>query len=527
MSGIFIVGSGSSAAAAAAALVARGYRPTVLDVGLGPEPHAVELKNELAASPVGQWRAEALRELKTMDGASLCGIPRKRWFGSDFPFRHLTADRELEPAGVSISRSYARGGFSNVWGAAFRTVDASDIADWPFGPDELTPHYESVRSLMGLNDNGTEDTTRSSDPAHPPDSLRLSYQARAVLENMKRHRARLAGAGIRFEPSRLAVRNGDREDGCRYCGLCLFGCPYDCIYSASRTITELLTAQRIDYVPGVFVEKLQSRQGRVRIQVWDIREKRRRHFEASLVLVGAGVLSTARIMLESLGRYERPLTIRHSEHFTLPFFLLRGSNGVFEEALHTLCQLFVEIEDRHLSPRRIHLQLYTYNDLYLDLMRDRLGSIGSLLDYPLRQAASRLLAIFGYLPSDISSSMDFILRSEGSPGILLRGRPNRSATAIPRRVGWKLLRHWRDLGGMPLVFRTVTDLPGGGYHSGATFPMSEIPQFPRTDLLGRLPQFEHVHLIDASVLPSIPAVPTAVTVMANAHRIASLCVVPS
>ena len=57
--------------------------------------------------------------------------------------------------------------------------------------------------------------------------------------------------------------------------------------------------------------------------------------------------------------------------------------------------------------------------------------------------------------------------------------------------------------------------------------MSESPRFPQTDELGRLAQFEHVHLIDASVLPTIPAVPTAVTVMANAHRIASLCPVPS
>jgi choline dehydrogenase-like flavoprotein len=30
-----------------------------------------------------------------------------------------------------------------------------------------------------------------------------------------------------------------------------------------------------------------------------------------------------------------------------------------------------------------------------------------------------------------------------------------------------------------------------------------------------------VHIVDASVLPTIPASPTAFTVMANAHRIAS------
>ncbi len=33
----------------------------------------------------------------------------------------------------------------------------------------------------------------------------------------------------------------DREHyGCRYCGLCLFGCPYDSRYSAVNTLSELV-----------------------------------------------------------------------------------------------------------------------------------------------------------------------------------------------------------------------------------------------------------------------------------------------
>ena len=527
MSRIFIIGSGSSAVAAAAALVERGYRPTLLDVGFCPDPHALELKNELAASPPGQWRAESLHELRTMDRVSRCGVPRKRWFGSDFPFRSLSRDRELDALDVSMARSYARGGFSNVWGAAFRTVVSSDVADWPFGPEALQPHYEAVRTLMGLSEGDTSPRGPGEYPSHPADTLRLSRQAQSVFRNMEHHRDRLERAGISFGPSQLAVRNGDREDGCLYCGLCLFGCPFDCIYGASRTIGEFLKSNRINYVPGVFVEKIRAERNRMTVRYWDVREQRRRDLEASLVLIGAGVLSTTRIVLESLGYYDRPLQIRHSDHFTLPFLRFRGCDSVFDEALHTLCQLFIEIEDRAISPNRIHLQIYTYNDLYMDLMRDMLGPFGSLLRYPLRKAVTRLLAIFGYLPSELSSSVEFVLQSGGSGRILLRGRPSPHSRSVPRQVGRKLLRHCRDLGGVPVMFRTVADLPGGGYHSGGDFPMSESPRFPQTDELGRLAQFEHIHLIDASVLPTIPAVPTAVTVMANAHRIASLCQVPS
>jgi hypothetical protein len=40
-----------------------------------------------------------------------------------------------------------------------------------------------------------------------------------------------------------------------------------------------------------------------------------------------------------------------------------------------------------------------------------------------------------------------------------------------------------------------------------------------TDTLGRLPGWRRIHLVDASVLPDIPATQITFSVMANAHRI--------
>ncbi len=514
-----------SSVAAASALVGRGFRPVLLDVGLGPDAAAVELKRELGETPADHWQPQALHRLKTVDAPSICGIPRKRWFGSDFPFRALSDDRELEGTGVSMSRSYARGGFSNVWGASFKTPDPVDLMDWPMDLEGLGPHFAAVRTLMGLDDPSPVSPCEDGGNA---DSLRLSRQARDLLADARRHGERLKRAGIRVAPSQLAVRNGHSpgNTGCHYCGLCLFGCPYDCVYSAAKTLEDLRQSDRIDYRPGFLVERIQGRGARLQVQVWNLEQARREQFEASLILVGAGVLSTARIVLESLEHFDRPLTILHSDHFTLPFLRFRGSESVFEEELHTLAQLFVEIEDRSIEPRRLHLQIYTFNELYRDLIRQQLGPFAPFSGFAVRKAVARLLAIFGYLPSQVSSSIELVLESGGARRILLRGRPHPRSDEIARRVARKLRRHWRQLGGLPLVSRTTVDLPGGGYHSGGIFPMSEEPAFPRTDLLGRLPEFEHVHLIDASVLPTIPAIPTAVTVMANAHRIASLCPVP-
>lgn len=50
--------------------------------------------------------------------------------------------------------------------------------------------------------------------------------------------------------------------------------------------------------------------------------------------------------------------------------------------------------------------------------------------------------------------------------------------------------------------------------------MDKAPSAGRSDILGRPPGARRIHVVDASVLPSIPATTITFGVMANAHRIA-------
>jgi choline dehydrogenase-like flavoprotein len=53
--------------------------------------------------------------------------------------------------------------------------------------------------------------------------------------------------------------------------------------------------------------------------------------------------------------------------------------------------------------------------------------------------------------------------------------------------------------------------------------MRSIPAGLETNLWGRVTGLPDMYVVDASVLPSVPAGPMAFTMMANAHRIASEC----
>ena len=62
---------------------------------------------------------------------------------------------------------------------------------------------------------------------------------------------------------------------------------------------------------------------------------------------------------------------------------------------------------------------------------------------------------------------------------------------------------------------------GEGYHVGGAFPMKKKPSNFESDLYGRPYGFNKVHIVDASIFPSVPATTITLTIMANAYRIAN------
>jgi ferredoxin len=236
---MFVVGSGSSAISAVVALVRRGCRPTVLDTGLTPDAQALALKEILASKEPENWTPTDVSPLKCTGPVAANGIPRKLHFGSDFSFRQIGQAMALDLEQASMHRSFAAGGFSNVWGAVVQPLSRSDLVDWPVTIEELAPHYESA--LGFLFDTPTAVDMPSVSGLHP------SSQAEDLYKELLKNRQSLERIGMRFQYSKLAVRVEDRNGykGCRYCGLCLYGCPYDCRYSAHDTLMQLVRENKI------------------------------------------------------------------------------------------------------------------------------------------------------------------------------------------------------------------------------------------------------------------------------------------
>src|SRR5215470_852951 len=91
MTTALIIGSGAAAAGAALALSHReNLEIIVIDIGLQLESSRKRLIESLASSSPDEWDRQIIELISEQPAASRSsGVPEKRVFGSDYPFRNV------------------------------------------------------------------------------------------------------------------------------------------------------------------------------------------------------------------------------------------------------------------------------------------------------------------------------------------------------------------------------------------------------------------------------------------------------
>ncbi len=503
-----VIGSGPAGIAAARALLARGRRIVLLDGGAVLEPERRAVRDRLAATAPERWSpAERRAYIEAQRG----GTPGQvRRFGSDFAMEPAAAT--FADAGpVALRASRAVGGLSNLWGTAVLPFAAGDMRGWPVTADDLAPHYRAVLDFLPVS--GRRDELSARFAAGLPDdpvAVAPSVQAARLLDRFDRAAPALARLGIAAGMARQAI-----APGCRRCGLCLAGCPWGLMWTAAGEAAALAARPGVDYRPGHVVRALSDGAEGATCHLTDGTS-----LTGERVFLAAGVLESARILLAS-GLAGDELTLREARHAFLPA-LERWPHRTRpdRQPLTTLPQAFIELDDPAISPFGVHGQVYTWNDEYArDLTAsygDRLPGSGQLWPW----LARRLVVT------------QIFLHSNHWPGIRLRraadgrllaeadgaGDAGPVMAAAARRFGQAL-----GLAGLSsLSFALRHDGPGASFHAGASLPMAAAPRAGQSDIFGRPRGTSRLHVVDATVLPAIPATTITFAVMANAHRIASL-----
>jgi choline dehydrogenase-like flavoprotein len=526
---VAVIGSGVSGAAAVRALVERGLRPTILDVGETLDPRRQAVVERLRDIPPELWPRDDQALIAQNATVGSGELPKKIHFGSDYiyasnrpfaPLRSLVSTRAPYP-------TFAKGGFSNIWGAAVLPTDACDMADWPLSRGEMEPHFRRIAEMLPIC--GGEGTLEQAFPAYrsPLGALDPGPQGQALLDDLERAEPRLSALDMLYGKARLAIHTNEAEGGvlpCSSSGECFVGCVRGSIYSTVPTIERLVREHRVAYRPNLFVETMREEAGKVLLDVVDVGSGARSVLSFDAVFVGAGPINSTRLVLQSRQIYDQEILLKESQKFIVPLVRARAAKTAVEHPSVTLASAFIEVKIPSLSDHWIHIQVVPMNQMIIAGSRLPATAfpIGRTLWKPILR---RIMLAWCGMHSDHSSHVALRLRRGGlhrPDTIELDLRVSDLARQAARRAA-------RALVGKGLAFQTLFchwmitfSNPGSGTHCGSSFPMRSVPSQPLdSDMLGRPFGWSRIFIVDSSVLPSIPGTTLAFPTMANADRIAT------
>jgi hypothetical protein len=239
------------------------------------------------------------------------------------------------------------------------------------------------------------------------------------------------------------------------------------------------------------------------------------------VIIAAGAVNTARILLQSKDLFDTPVPFVAKPHSYIACLHPALLGAEPEKQQSSLCQLIVadkKRNTRHLGSSCA--QLYSYRSLLLFRL---LGSI----PFPVPEALG-FLSLFS--PTLVLADVRFpatsadghtlmLKRSESKPSIFIKcNKPDMR----PRLASLKTIKSaLKTLGLLPL--KTVHMPEASTSHHAGTVPISDDTTFPLScDKHGRVQGMKNVYVADASMFRCLPALPHTLTIMANARRIGGI-----
>jgi len=541
---VAVVGSGPAGVAAAATLLERGHAVELLDVGRVPEPASEALAAEVRAAlgrgerpgpalyrmlrhgATGRARSP-LAGLATLLGRVDPARSQKLILGSSFVWDGTDAGIPVE--NEVVTRSLARGGLSNAWGAACYPWRASDLAGWPISLAELEPHYARVATWIGLDQ--PADALARAYPLLGAPAPDVPRNPGSVLETLltrwREHEVELASSGVTPGRARLAVRPaGAHENGCVRCGLCFYGCAFGSIWHAGQLLAALEGAPAFAYRPGCFVQGFREAADGVHVHGAQPDGPLDERYDA--LVLAAGVLSSLRIAADSQGLHDRDSPLLDNDLSLVPLLCAARPAPGFRTRF-TLGEAVLAIEAGVVSPRPLHLQLYSFHEFFLAELGDALRSLPAALQAVVWAILNRVVIGFAYLPgADSTAATARVLPATGgAPGrVRIDARHRPESRALLRALLAHLRRLRRPLGLWP-VPGLVKSTPFGFHgHLAGTLPMRAAPGPLETDANGRLSGTRRVFVADSATFPTLAAQNLTFTAMANARRIA-LCLDPA
>jgi choline dehydrogenase-like flavoprotein len=531
---VIIVGAGAGGGVAAQVISASGARVLLLDRGRFLSWEAIG-KDHLANQRLSAYGHNA--------GPEPDGNPRVlRDHGGERLIEHSYAP------GWHNNAMTVGGGTRVYQGMAWRLQPAdfalatrwgvpqgSSLADWPLTYDELEPFYTRAEWELGVCGDGN---------AHRRQGFRSrEYPMPALPDTLEAEVLRRGAAvlGLTTGPVPLLINSvpNDGRAECVRCGECVgFACPVDAKNGAhNTTIRRALATGRCTLAVGAYVQRvLVDRQGAATgVEVLDLQSRSRRTILAGTVVLAAGAIETARLLLASAtDRWPAGLgnaTEQVGRH--LQGHIYTGAFGVFDEIVQDMVGPGVSIATADwiddlggegigggvLANEVIKIPALFWSwALGPDAPRWGRASKKHLREVYLR--TSHLFGPIQEIPSPdcrVRLSPD-VRDAWGQPAVALSGQVHRESVRAAEALRRRAEKWMRASGARDVWITPIGNGLSGGQHQAGTARMGTDPSSSVTDPYGRVHGHHGLWVCDASLHVTNGGVNPVLTVLALAFR---------
>ena len=357
-----IIGSGLSAFAALSELNKKKYKILVVDYGLTYQ------------KSINLIKYEDIHKINPTDD--------KLFFSDDFATKKINSSKLR----AAITNSFAFGGLSNIWGCAIEKFPNSELTGWPNISQGIQYGYEQLNKIMSS--------------LTPLDLLTTNNFSFYYFDKLKNKRYK----NIKIKKSKLAVD----PKLCILCNECLYGCRHNATFNSSNYIKELINSKKIDYKSSLYADTVEEFKEYSLLNAIN-KSGKKFQFKAKKILICMGAINTAELILKSFQQINK-IVVKDSQCFNMPL-LAKKIIGVNQNKNTLALSQFNIKQSGIIKNKSIHYQMY-FPSLYTHAMIDKKFSF---LPFKLpNYIKDRIYIIQGYLPSELSGSIEFSSSKNGS-----------------------------------------------------------------------------------------------------------------
>jgi hypothetical protein len=519
-----VIGSGCTGAMAAQTLVEKGVKVLMMDVGNHDEKYAsiIPQKNfsEIRKTDKDQykyWLGENFESIvwgKTTTGAQL--TPARKHMLKDTAEYLAYASKNFSPM-----ESLSYGGLGNGWGVGCCVFSDKELMSAGLPVDKMKEAYQVVSDRIGIS--------AEKDDASPYTSVNLNrlqkaYEidnnSKSIYEKYGRAKSGLNKDGFYLGKPALALLTEKKEDRLPvdYNEMDFYSDAKKSAYRPGITIDSLKKKSNFQYLPNALLQSFKEEESGISLTYIDTANNETKTFNCKKLVICAGTLSTARIVMRSTYTEQKlPFLCNPYKYFTMLQTSQLGKAS--DEPRTAFAQLAMYYDPSHTNYEVSAASIYSYRSLML---------FRTIKEVPLNFRDARIIMQY-LIPAISIMGVHHPDHRYVSKYVALE---KDSATATGDRLNIEYMlsedeenqANKRD----KLYSKAMSKLgcitlkklnPGYGasIHYAGCLPFSEEEKALTLHTSGRLHGYRNVFIGDGSGFRYLPAKGITLSIMANAH----------